>query len=173
MNSSKIVRRGLLMAVLLASVACGTSASNSSSTTTAMSMSEDHGSFDFGEPADASSADRTVEIEAADSLSFDPSEVEVTAGETITFRVVNTGTLPHEFVLGDQAAQDAHEAEMVEMMENGGELAMQDEANAVNLAAGETKELTWHFTTSGSVLFGCHQPGHYAGGMKGTMSVDS
>jgi uncharacterized cupredoxin-like copper-binding protein len=50
---------------------------------------------------------------------------------------------------------------------------MHDESNAFVLEPGETKEMTWHFTQSGEVLFGCHQPGHYAAGMKGTITVSS
>lgn len=168
----------LVLGLALVASACGgsdstdTSAAPEASDTSAMDI-EENDEFSFGEPADASSADKTVDIEASDSLSFDPAEVEVTAGETITFRVANPGALPHEFVIGDQATQDEHEAEMMAMMEDGGEMTMEDEANAINLDPGETKEVTWRFTESGTVLFGCHQPGHYAGGMKGTITIDS
>jgi uncharacterized cupredoxin-like copper-binding protein len=95
----------------------------------------------------------------------------VSAGETITFRITYTGSLPHDFTIGDQETQDAHEAEMVEMMENG-EMVMHDEANAVALASGETKDLTGHFTESGTVLIGCHQTGHCEAGMKGAVAVE-
>ena len=61
---------------------------------------------------------------------------------------------------------------MAEMMENG-ETMSHDDPNAVVLAAGETKELTWRFSEAGTVLIGCHQPGHYAAGMTGTVVVDS
>jgi uncharacterized cupredoxin-like copper-binding protein len=133
---------------------------------------EEHSEFAFGEPAAAGDADRTIELDANDDFTFDPSEIEVAKGEIITFRVVNTGSLPHDFVLGDVDTQDTHEAEMVEMME-AGEMMMHDEANALSIPAGETKEITWHFTESGSVLIGCHQTGHYSAGMKATVSVSS
>jgi uncharacterized cupredoxin-like copper-binding protein len=48
-----------------------------------------------------------------------------------------------------------------------------DRANTVTVAAGETKELTWAFTEPGTVLIGCHQPGHYDAGMKGQITVGS
>ena len=48
-----------------------------------------------------------------------------------------------------------------------------DQANNVTVASGETKELTWAFTEPGTVLIGCHQPGHYAAGMKGQITVGS
>ncbi len=167
----------LVAALALVVSACGgsgsteTSAAPEASDTSAMDMGENE-EFSFGEPAEASDADMTIEIEAKDSLSFDPAEVAIAAGQIVTFRITNTGQIPHEFTLGDAATQDAHEAEMVEMMESG-ETVMHDEPNSVRLEAGETKELTWHFTQSGTVLIGCHEPGHYAGGMKGTLTIAS
>lgn len=125
-------------------------------------------SFAFGEPGDPADADRTVEIEANDSLKFDPDSVEVTAGETVTFVITNTGNLDHEFVLGDEAAQADMEAEMADME---GGMEMHHDPNAITLPAGETMELTWTFTTAGEVLFGCHVPGHYDAGMRGTVTV--
>lgn len=129
----------------------------------------EHADFAFGEPADAASADRVIEIEALDSFAFDPDEITVEAGETVTFRVTNTGAIPHDFTLGDEPMQDEHEAEMAEM---GGEMEMHDEPNLLALAPGETKELTWHFTEPGEILIGCHQIGHYAAGMKATVTVE-
>lgn len=130
----------------------------------------DHDEFAFGEPADAADADRTIEVDANDDLSYDPDAVDVAADETITFVVTNTGETVHEFTLGDQAAQDEHEAEMAEMMEEG-EMMEHDEPNTLSLEPGETGELTWHFTGSGEVLYACHEPGHYAGGMIGSITV--
>lgn len=133
-----------------------------------MASEHEHEEFDFGEPADAADADRTVEITASDAFAYDPAVVEVTAGETITFRVENTGKIVHEFVLGDEDLQHEHEAEMGEMSPG---MAMHDEANAISLEAGETKEITWTFTTAGDVLYGCHEPGHYDAGMVGVIHV--
>lgn len=130
---------------------------------------DDHGDFAFGEPADAADADRTIEIVAGDELRFSPDAVTVTAGETITFHVTNEGNLPHDFTLGDEAAQAEHEEEMAEME---GEM-VHDDANTLFLASGETKELTWHFTEPGTVLYGCHEPGHYDAGMVGEITVSS
>ncbi len=129
---------------------------------------DDHGSFAFGEPADEADADRTVEVEAFDALSYDPATVAVEAGEIVTFVVTNSGAATHEFVIGDTAVQNEHEEEM-QNMEAG--MQMGDEPNALELAAGETKSITWHFTQAGQLEFACHQPGHYAGGMIGTFDV--
>lgn len=118
-----------------------------------------------GEAADASQADTEIVVVASDELKFDPDSIEVKAGDVVTFVVRNGGEAVHEFVLGDEAYQKAHEKDM----EEGDEMA--DQGNAVTVAAGETKELTWKFTEPGPVLFGCHEPGHYEAGMVGTINI--
>ena len=150
-------------AVLLLT-ACGGSGSGTTTPASDANQSE----FDFGTPADPASSDRVVEILTTDDLVFIPAELTVGAGETITFRIVNHGTIIHDFTLGDEVTQEEHEEEMAEM----GGMA-HDQANAVTVAAGETKELTWTFSQPGTVLIGCHQPGHYDGGMKGQISVQA
>lgn len=123
--------------------------------------------YHFGEPADASEADRTITIEATDDMAFDPSTVEVSAGEVITFEVANVGLLPHDFTLGDEDAQQEHAEEMAEMDEEMAHAA----PNSMTIDAGQTASLTWQFTEGGEVLYGCHQPGHYESGMVGSVEV--
>jgi uncharacterized cupredoxin-like copper-binding protein len=138
------------------------------------SGSGDHGmdmgaqSSAFGEPGDRSKADRSIDVAALDSLEFAPETVKVKAGETIIFVVTNKGENVHEFVLGDQDFQEEHAAEM-----SGGEdMAMGQ--NWLEVEPGETNSLTWTFTAEGEqVLYGCHEPGHYEGGMVGTVEVAS
>jgi uncharacterized cupredoxin-like copper-binding protein len=50
-------------------------------------------------------------------------------------------------------------------------MGMDDEANSVTVAKGETKEFTRTFDKAGTLIYGCHQPGHYADGMMGTVTV--
>jgi uncharacterized cupredoxin-like copper-binding protein len=126
---------------------------------------DDHGEFPFGEPADAAAADRTIEIRGLDTLAWDPATVEIALGETVTFRVANEGLIPHDFTLGTAEMQREHEEEMAS-----GPMA-HDEPNAFVVQPGETREMTWTFTSPGQVLYGCHQPGHYNGGMVGTIVV--
>jgi uncharacterized cupredoxin-like copper-binding protein len=123
------------------------------------------GGDSFGAPAAAADADRTIEIEALDSLEFDPDTVEVDSGEVVTFVVTNAGQNDHEFVLGDEEFQAAHEEAMGSGdMEHGGGMA-------IRLEPGETNEITWRFSELGEVLFGCHEPGHYDGGMVGAIDI--
>ena len=153
--------------------ACTAAASPSYAPTSEMPMDSamgsmaEHADFDFGMPAEAADADRVVEIAARDEFRFDPAEVEVASGETVTFQVTNVGVITHEFVLGDEAVQEEHEREMAEGMEMG------DEPNAISIDAGATGELTWTFTEPGELIFGCHEPGHYDAGMVGVLIVVS
>lgn len=120
----------------------------------------------LGEPGEVSSADRTIHITANDQLKFDPNMVSVTVSETVTFEIENTGRVDHEFVLGSAAFQEEHEQEM--MQSPGMEM---NEPNEVTIPAGTTASLAWQFTTAGSVEYGCHEPGHFAAGMVGTITV--
>jgi uncharacterized cupredoxin-like copper-binding protein len=124
----------------------------------------------LGHAADPDEADREIEIEALDSLGFSPANIEVKVDEVVTFVITNSGEAVHEFVIGDEQAQMDH-ADHMESEGGGG--MIHDEPNAVSLEAGETKEITWYFTDEGTTLIGCHEPGHYDGGMKGTISVSS
>lgn len=134
---------------------------------------DDHAeSFAFGEPGDPADADRTIEVETREEGGFhyEPDTIDVAEGETVTFRVINVGEAVHEFVIGDEHTQEEHEAEM-QAMRSEGEMVMHDEPNAVSLQPGETKELTWTFASAGELIYGCHEPGHYDAGMRGTLTV--
>ena len=118
-----------------------------------------------GSSANASEVAREVAVNASDELSFTPSSLDIDAGEIVTFVVHNQGKTDHEFVLGDEEYQNTHEADMASGHH------MMDTDNAVTIGPGETKELTWEFTEVGKILYGCHEPGHYDGGMVGTIDV--
>ncbi len=70
-------------------------------------------------------------------MTFQPSSITVSAGETVTFVVTNTGQTVHEFNLGDAAMQQAHAAEMAQM----GDGMAHEGANSITLQPGETKQL--------------------------------
>lgn len=107
-----------------------------------------------------------IEVKLTDALRIEPASMTIPAGIPVTFVVTNSGSIEHEFVLGDEAAQAEHETEM------GGSMGMgQDEEMAIGVDPGETKELTVIFPAAGSILAGCHVAGHYAGGMKATIEI--
>lgn len=65
-----------------------------------------------GQGGDSSLAGvRVVEI-VMKEMSFSPNRIDVTVGEVVRFRFINKGTVRHEAVIGDQAAQDAAVAQM-------------------------------------------------------------
>lgn len=116
-------------------------------------------------------ASRTLAITTGDDMRFTPAAITVSAGETIAFEVTNTGMVPHEFVIGDEAVQQEHEQEMV----GGDSMAgMVDETSyAVDVPAGKTATLTYTFDKQGTLLYGCHVPGHYGAGMRGSITITS
>jgi uncharacterized cupredoxin-like copper-binding protein len=113
---------------------------------------------------------RAIEIEALDELAWDPASVTVQAGEPVTFTVTNDGELQHEFVLGTEHVQEAHEMAATEGMEHGE--AGEEALAVVELSPGETEEVTVTLEEPGEVLYGCHEPGHYDGGMIGAVTVE-
>lgn len=118
------------------------------------------------ETGGAANGVRTVEVRALDTLRFEPASISVKRGETVRFVVTNAGQVDHEFVLGDEETQNAHE------MQTGDAGHMQMEAMAaLELKPGETEETTVTFDSTGKILFGCHLPGHYQGGMVGSVDV--
>ncbi len=167
----------ILLVVALIASACSTTGTTATTMAADMDMStEGHSDMEmdmevgFGDVMEAADAERVIEITANDDFTFDPAVVLITAGEIVTFRVTNAGKIPHDFTLGTAEQQDEHEAEMAAM--SGDDMAMHDEPNVFVLQPGETKEMTWHMQVGGELIFGCHQPGHYLAGMKGTITIE-
>ncbi len=117
--------------------------------------------------ASASPAAQRIEVKLTDALKMEPAEVSVKVGQPVTFAVTNAGAIDHEFYLGDAAAQDAHETEM---MSSTAPMSM-DETMGFTVKPGETRELTYTFDKAGQMLAGCHVSGHYPAGMKMTIMV--
>lgn len=111
-------------------------------------------------------ASRTVEVEMRD-IAYDPTTVSVPAGETVKFVFRNVGEAVHDAFIGDEAAQAGHGQDM--RHSEGGHHG--DSGLAVTVEPGKSASLTYTFDEPGSVLIGCHQPGHYEAGMKLTVVV--
>jgi uncharacterized cupredoxin-like copper-binding protein len=106
-----------------------------------------------------------VEVTLTDAMRIEPATMVVAAGTPVTFVVTNTGVIDHEFFVGDEAAQAEHDAEMA-----GGGM-MHDHGDGISLEPGVTKELTITLDAIGTTLAGCHVPGHFAAGMKATITI--
>lgn len=98
-----------------------------------------------------------------EDIKFDQPTLTVKAGETIEFRFVNNGKIAHDAFVGDVEAQMEHDAEMAELGDAGGHPM---EEAAIVVQPGDSGELSYTFSEAGSFQVGCHQPGHYAAGMK-------
>lgn len=125
--------------------------------------------FPYGHPGPGSKPERVIRIQALDALRFQPAHITVRRGETVRFVITNTGKLAHEFVIGNAAVQAAHQREMQAMPG----MSMQHDMNAVSLPPGATRDLVWTFTRDGTVEYACHEPGHFAAGMVGTIDIVS
>lgn len=124
------------------------------------SPSSGHKNTGVGGHASADEADRMVEVTTLDTMAFEPSTINVSAGETVTFVVTNIGQTVHDFSLGDAAMQQEHAGEVAD-----------HEANSITLQPGETKLLTWRFEDAGTLEYSCHEPGHYQAGMRGQITI--
>ena len=125
-----------------------------------------------GETTGTDESPRTIEVQTLDEFRFEPSEVTVEAGETIRFVVSNSGELEHEFVLGPEHVQMAHE-EASKMGGEHGEMHVEGQLAALELQPGETKEATVTFEEGGEILMGCHVQGHYDAGMVGQVVIET
>jgi len=147
-----------------------------------------HAGFEFGKPAKAADADRTVTVVTRDNL-FEPENIAVKAGETVRFVIRNEGAFVHEFNIGTAAMHAAHQKEMMMMVEHGalepdrinrermkmdmggGMTMAHDDPNSVLLEPGQSAEIVWTFTKTADLEFACNVPGHYDAGMVGKLSV--
>lgn len=113
----------------------------------------------------------TVEVIMTD-MAFTPTVVQMKAGDTIRFHFRNDGQAIHEAVIGDEAFQEEHAAEMASTATDGHSMGHDTEESApLVVLPGETGEMTFTATASGRLIIGCHQPGHWDAGMKATLDV--
>jgi len=110
-----------------------------------------------GEPGE-----RTVRVRLHYSR-FNPEAFEFQAGTTVTFVVENADPIDHEFILGDDGVQLAHE--------RGTEAYHPPRPGEMTVPAGEIATTTYRFTEAGELIIGCHLPGHYAYGMRAVVRV--
>jgi uncharacterized cupredoxin-like copper-binding protein len=108
------------------------------------------------------SGPRTITVDMKYSH-FLPVALSVFPGETVRFRLVNEDPITHEFILGTEAVQLQHE--------RGSDENHDGNPGQATLSPGETQVVSFTFGSSGSLIFGCHRPGHYTYGMRGTVKI--
>lgn len=102
------------------------------------------------QPGAASSASaQMVNVQAADTLKFEPSSITVKAGQPVQLTLSNTGQMQHDWSLDQGAAQP------VKIVAN----------------AGQTATGTFTIQRPGPYTFICSVPGHAAAGMQGTITA--
>lgn len=129
-------------------------------------------------------AAQTVQVSMSE-MKFSPMNITLKAGQTATLTITNTGKVVHELQAyttpkvapKTEAAWDAY------MQKNTVWLASKDARLTVGgkvrkgrffeveLQPGEKGVLTFTPSHTGTFELACHKPGHYEGGMKGTLTV--
>lgn len=94
---------------------------------------------------------------------FEIAPMSFSPGETVTFVVENTDPIDHEFLIGDEGVQLAHE--------RGTESFHPPRPGEMTVPAGTTARTTYTFSTPGELILGCHLPGHFAYGMHVPITV--
>lgn len=120
----------------------------------------------WGMAAEASEAQRTIDIRMTDDMKFTPSHLDVREGETLRLRAVNRGKVMHEIVIGTREELAAH-AELMKKhpgMEH-------DEPYMAHVSPGQRGDIVWTFNRPGDFEFACLIPGHFEAGMRGTVRV--
>jgi uncharacterized cupredoxin-like copper-binding protein len=119
-------------------------------------------------------APREVNVIARD-WSFQPSVVDVVAGETVLLHVVNGGLDLHEAVIGDDAVQaaweDAEAAAAVGAVPGATpQVSLDPSVGGLRIVVGSGQRVDQLWTVppappAGGLRIGCHIPGHWAKGM--------
>jgi uncharacterized cupredoxin-like copper-binding protein len=105
---------------------------------------------------------RTVELTVHHSR-FDPTAIDAEPGETVRFVVKNLDPIDHELIVGPMPVQLRHE---VGRGHHHGAIP-----GEVSVPAGAVRTTTYTFLDPGRIPFGCHLPGHWAYGMRGSVRV--
>lgn len=116
----------------------------------------------------ATRSDRTVTVTMTDNA-YEPKDISAKSGESITFNFVNDGQMTHEAYFGSEKDQEDHAAEM--MGGDGGHSMHMGDDSLVTVKPGKDAVVTRTFNETGTVVIGCHQPGHWESGMKATVTV--
>jgi uncharacterized cupredoxin-like copper-binding protein len=120
----------------------------------------------FGREGDPKKASRTIHVDMSDRMRFTPAELAVSQGDTVRFRIRNSGKVMHEMVLGTLEQLKAH----AELMKKHPDME-HEEPYMAHVKPGRTATLVWQFTKAGEFYYGCLVPGHFEAGMVGRVRV--
>ena len=127
------------------------------------------------ERAGTTSSPRDVAIIMRDYL-FEPEPLDLVRGETVRFTVFNAGLEPHEFVLGDRAAQAAWASADAAAVPPApfatpapASAPVGIDASRVLVGSGQQATVEAVVPASGELSVMCHLPGHVEQGMVGAV----
>ena len=142
----------------------------------------------FGKPGKSADVTRTVTVTLTDNR-YEPEKIKVKKGETIRFVMQNKGEFVHEFNIGTANMHEAHQKEMMVMVEHGvlepdkinyarmkmdmggGKTMEHNDPNSVLLEPKKSAEIVWKFSSDAALEFACNIPGHYESGMVGDITI--
>jgi uncharacterized cupredoxin-like copper-binding protein len=94
---------------------------------------------------------------------YDPDAITVPHGVPVTFVLVNTDPIGHEWIVGDAALHQRHRT--------GTEPVHGTRPTEISIPAMTTKETTVTFDQPGTLQYICHLPLHEQYGMVGTLTI--
>ena len=117
-------------------------------------------------------------------FAFKPNKITLTKGVPVELKLANKGSVTHEFMvyappkagmsmedLEKWAEERSYFKDLEVTVEGGGIEVVGEGIFEVEIEAGKTAEIKFTPTKAGTFEIGCHLPGHYEAGMKGTMVV--
>ena len=123
-------------------------------------------------------ATRTLEIEMKD-FGFAPRTLVLEAGQNVTLVLRNTDTVEHELMAGrDPSEETGYKQDLLALFDvsathvSDDAMAHARDAVAVRVAPGQTATISFLVPGAfGRWEIGCFLPGHYAAGMRGSLSI--
>jgi uncharacterized cupredoxin-like copper-binding protein len=94
---------------------------------------------------------------------YDPDAITVPHGVPVTFVLVNTDPIDHEWIAGDAALHQRHRT--------GTDPVHIAHPTEISIPAMTTRETTVTFDSPGVLQYICHVPGHEEYGMVGTLTI--
>lgn len=129
----------------------------------------------------AAGAVRTIEIKGTDDMKFSITNIDAKPGEKIRVVLVTMGSMPkmvmaHNWILLKKGTDEQAFANASALARDSGFIAPAQKAhvlaNTSLVGAGEKAEVTFTVPkVAGAYPYLCSFPGHFAAGMKGTLTV--
>ena len=131
--------------------------------------------------APAAGAGKVVEIKGTDDMKYSVTNIDAKPGEQITVKLTGVGSMPkmvmaHNFILLKKGTDETAFVNAGALARDTGFIAPAQKVHVLALTplagAGETVQVSFEAPkVPGKYTYLCSFPGHYASGMKGTLTV--